>query len=423
MGSFPSVVNIRSEAVEHHLRLQTTLSECDAIRSVDRFITIAFKNVKKDDAIRSIVDHPIAFETLVEYLYLNMHDKVNNILANENVNIDSPGNSDISVRLRICIKDAFKDTRDIQQSLTSKYPILELLFDAFPKYLKSQFFCDWRAKEILNTTTFSSSDTFCKLSTTLPELKSVISSKDGISAYFNASASLILEKVINGVDIITPETELSDVSQSTCPIASEIGNYIEDKETLTFIEQALEFCDQVEVPRLLQSNNWLMVFLAAAEYLPIGISLSLASTKRPNFPLVYVNKEIERMLGYKRTSLIENNCKFGYITATTNLNSNFNNSIINLQKENLIQLFQSLENAQSLVITLINSRGSNGEYFTNIIGVKPIIDQNSDHIYNIGIHVEVARESSAQSRFNFVNSLMDSLPGPSDYFELIQDLY
>ena len=74
------------------------------------------------------------------------------------------------------------------------------------------------------------------------------------------------------------------------------------------IQEAKASKPMVELERANRGRSWLAQFMACSERLPLCICLS--DSEKPDFPLVFVNAEFERVTGYERSECVGRNCRF-----------------------------------------------------------------------------------------------------------------
>jgi PAS domain S-box-containing protein len=97
---------------------------------------------------------------------------------------------------------------------------------------------------------------------------------------------------------------------------------------------------------------------------------------------LYVNKQFEITTGYNRSEIIGKNCKFL--------------QPIHPISEELIQyslLSESLRLGLSTSVIITNCK-KNGVTFHNLISLKPVIDENKNYLYCIGIQTEIGRNTN-----------------------------
>jgi PAS domain S-box-containing protein len=136
-----------------------------------------------------------------------------------------------------------------------------------------------------------------------------------------------------------------------------------------------------EVNHLLSKDSrgsHLLHFLSALENLPVSFSMSTARSDRRSFPLIYVNKEFEKLTGYKRMEVVGRNCKF--------LQDDVNNNAKDLNK-----LSRHLRRRKEITIILKNKR-KDGTIFDNLVVIKPIYNEMGACDYVIAMQLDVTEE-------------------------------
>lgn len=120
--------------------------------------------------------------------------------------------------------------------------------------------------------------------------------------------------------------------------------------------------------------KWLKDLIALVEIMPICVTVS--STRR-GFPLIYTNKQFEKMTKYNRKDIIGQNCKF------------LQPEIIP-ENENIqyILMRNSLENKSPISVIITNMK-ADGTKFQNILALSPIKDKLDNYIYVLGIQTEL----------------------------------
>ena len=181
------------------------------------------------------------------------------------------------------------------------------------------------------------------------------------------------------------ETNLSqgvDHTDDDCPlvVARQVSqDSSEFMRKFDAVESSIRSVDIVSVRELLTTDCWLTVFIAAVENLPISVTISTASKDRYGFPLIYVNKQFEKLTGYPRSEAVGQNCNF--------LQKNIH-GIHRAEKSSVSVMQRSLHAPMAVVTTIINYR-KDGGYFRNLIGLKPLLDVKGHYRYVIGVQYEI----------------------------------
>jgi len=120
--------------------------------------------------------------------------------------------------------------------------------------------------------------------------------------------------------------------------------------------------------------KWLKRLIEMTENLPICVTVS--STVR-GFPLIYVNKQFEKMTKYKKPDIIGQNCRF------------LQPKIIP-ENENIqyILMRNALEHKSPVSVIITNVK-ADGTSFQNLLALAPITDKLNNYIYVLGIQTEL----------------------------------
>jgi len=126
--------------------------------------------------------------------------------------------------------------------------------------------------------------------------------------------------------------------------------------------------------------QWLKKVISITENIPICITISTAKKESFGFPLIYVNKQFEKTTGYNRNDIIGKNCKF-------------------LQPQEPIKeedtQYKLITNCLRLGIptsVIITNIKKNNIPFHNLISLKPVIDEDGNYVYSIGVQTEITTE-------------------------------
>lgn len=130
----------------------------------------------------------------------------------------------------------------------------------------------------------------------------------------------------------------------------------------------------------LEEYNWFKNIISITENIPISITISSSRKENFGFPLVYVNKQFEKMTGYNRNEIIGLNCKF------------LQPIIPILQEETQHKLIKNCLKLGFPTSVIITNIKKNGSIFNNLITLKPVIDEDGKYLYCIGIQTEIIKE-------------------------------
>ncbi len=123
--------------------------------------------------------------------------------------------------------------------------------------------------------------------------------------------------------------------------------------------------------------KWFNRMIKVVENLPLCVTISTAKKYIMGFPLLYVNKQFEKMTGYHREDIIGKNCKFLQPDEPP-------------RKEELqyVLMKNSLEMMKPVSVIITNYR-ADGTPFKNLLALKPVCDRYGNYIFVIGIQTEV----------------------------------
>lgn len=138
-------------------------------------------------------------------------------------------------------------------------------------------------------------------------------------------------------------------------------------------------------------KKWLDKVILISESIPICVSISCAL--KPEFPIIYVNKQFEIITEYKSDDIIGKNCKF-LQSDKTNLD-HIKNISLSLKTGNRINI-------------IINNQKKSGKYFNNLLCLKPIFDSLGTYCYVLGFQIELEKiqletqETEIKNVFDFI---------------------
>jgi PAS domain S-box-containing protein len=174
------------------------------------------------------------------------------------------------------------------------------------------------------------------------------------------------------------------------------GNTIQELRINDIIAEAAASIDITEIERLLFSGQWLSNLLSSVEDLEICVTLSSARKDRMGFPLVYVNKEFEKLTLYDRKHVIGHKC------------SHFM-QCKNTEKQQIKLISEALRTAQPIKVALTNIRSDGTEFF-NLLALKPIFDMNGEYAYVIGVQYDLTGEDSSMKQLKLIDDVLALLP-------------
>ncbi|WP_055045706.1 PAS sensor domain-containing protein [Devosia sp. A16] len=110
-------------------------------------------------------------------------------------------------------------------------------------------------------------------------------------------------------------------------------------------------------------------------------SISLADARRPDCPLIYVNKGFEKLTGYTPGEVIGRNCRFLQGAGT--------------DRAQVARLAQAMAKGEELLIDLMNYR-KDGSPFWNRLSIRPVRARDGEITHFIGIQSDISRLVSLQ---------------------------
>lgn len=150
-----------------------------------------------------------------------------------------------------------------------------------------------------------------------------------------------------------------------------------------------------ELSRLLSSGSWLPSLIAAAEFLPVCITVADASSERRGFPLIYTNAYFEKITGYACTDIVGRNCKFLQADKA--------------ELDSIERISTALRDAQPVRVAITNVR-KDGTPFLNLLALKPIFDQAGVYRYVVGMQFDATQSDATPAKLKIVDELLKVLP-------------
>jgi len=186
----------------------------------------------------------------------------------------------------------------------------------------------------------------------------------------------------------------------------------------------VQYIDKSKIGSIFKYGSWLGAFVAAAEGLPICVTLADASPDNPGFPLIYVNKVFEDTTGHPRERIRNTNCKFLQGPKS--------------EKESIALLSNALANAQPVKVAITNYKRAKHympsaedkgltpaqrlvkhkewteahppEMFKNLLAMKPVFDLDGRYCYVVGVQFDISNPGSNAKAMKLVDSLINLLP-------------
>lgn len=107
---------------------------------------------------------------------------------------------------------------------------------------------------------------------------------------------------------------------------------------------------------------------------PASQSISLVDARRPDRPLIYVNRGFEHLTGYTREECIGRNCRFLQGPDT--------------DPATVERIRQATRAGEDLIVDLLNYR-KNGSTFWNRLSLKPVRNEAGELTHIIGIQSDI----------------------------------
>ena len=166
-------------------------------------------------------------------------------------------------------------------------------------------------------------------------------------------------------------------------------------------EQSLVIMRKDEVKSLISDDFWLKPLIECCQKLPVCICICTADKARFGFPIIYVNKEFERITLYKQDEVIGRKCSL------LEDQYDLNNSIS--EQEQIVALSTALKDAKPVQVALTNKRKDNS-VFKNLLSMKPIFDQNGEYRYVISVQFDITDMKASGKKLQIANYIVDLLP-------------
>ena len=248
--------------------------------------------------------------------------------------------------------DATVDEKKKALETAQKDIIQVMAIGAWPRFLMSAAFAEWRATNSGATATASDA-------TRPPE--AAVAEGDAAAAAAAAPADgAVVDKVVDG---------------------------LEEKMTGEF-------------NTILKDQSWLASLLSTVESLPLCVSVASANQASRGFPLIYVNAFFEHTTGYTRAEILGQNCRFlqqgkeeGQCSEPTSIS----------------RLSEALGAGRAVKVAITNFR-KDGTPFMNLLALKPIFDQAGNYAFVVGIQFDIGENYAAPERLKMVEDLLRALP-------------
>ena len=121
------------------------------------------------------------------------------------------------------------------------------------------------------------------------------------------------------------------------------------------------------------------------------VGITIADARRPDNPLVYVNKEFERITGYDADTMLGRNCRVLQGEQTG--------------PEAVAELREHVDAAEPVVVELVNYR-ADGVPFWNEVRVTPVTDDDGDVTHFLGIQTDITRRKRSKRLIQVLNRVL-----------------
>jgi len=366
-------------------------SEC-----VDEFLLSLMGKTDVGDSLKVILKNRLACESFVKFLG-NNQDRVFGIAFDPSA-----------------LRAELTNTTEINSFFSSgPSKLLLAIYDLIPKFLLSDEFKSWRRAEVQEVI-HEANALLASFKITLPELTcdqeynkvSEAPAECFLSVQY-CSATMILESC---KESLNDSAGMSDVPSLALSIPS---CFHHDGIYRNPITDAMSRCDTHGLIELIMTNSWLPVFFAAVELLSIGVVFSEITPTSvgtntniitDNFSIIYANTLFEDM---SQTTLENINDSLSmFLQSSTTLR-------LPRQQELIYSLLTTISSNTSniQVVDIVSSR-STGVMFSNIIGVKSLLNNTPDNSvkYMISIHHELGDTDSTSYWIETIETLLNILP-------------
>ena len=116
---------------------------------------------------------------------------------------------------------------------------------------------------------------------------------------------------------------------------------------------------------------------------PAAHSLTLSDVRRPDAPLIYINKGFEQMTGYTPAEAIGRNCRFLQGPDT--------------DRATTARIGQAIATGSPLIIDILNYR-KDGSAFWNRLSLRPVQSPEGVTTHFIGIQTDITKMRELEER-------------------------
>jgi len=281
-----------------------------------------------------------------------------------------------SSSIQIALSDASSETESHILSA-----LQDLAVHAHSHFIESENYMEWRHHQRQETN--YTLNRLNSVATTIPELTvDMVGAETGTvhEAEVAWGENSTAQHDYNINEAITFTTSINDIS-SDITVEAKLVDNLENDSSLA--QNALSSCDKGELFTILQCYKpltWLLRLIIAVDAIPISVTLSHLYPNNSQYPIIYINKHFESIIGKNR---IELHGRPGTFLQTPTTLSQPN------QRESFRMLHTRIMNGEDSVAKYVCC-GRNRRLFHNMIGVKPIKHPNTEHvIYVLTIQLEI----------------------------------
>jgi PAS domain S-box-containing protein len=279
----------------------------------------------------------------------------------------------------------------LKHLLDAQEAVLQIMaLSAFPRFLKSSTFIEWRDTEVE-----LSADEIEYLTC----IKDPESKQGSVKVLHRRNSDVMAEASVRRVSALPKKDEESKDEKAPATPAAVRRSSLQCIQLLNCTPSRRAYA--VELEKALNSNDWLGELLCAIESLPVCVTLATASRHLRGFPLIFVNHKFEETTGYSREEIIGKNCRF--------LQNSNGNPPDATDATALKKISRGLANASVIKVCLTNYR-KDGTPFRNMLALKPIFDDNDEYAYVLGIQYDVDGKDAFDDKLKLVEMLFDTLP-------------
>jgi len=249
--------------------------------------------------------------------------------------------------------------------------VIFLIYQDFPR---STFYENWRCMErskfIYEYKCFDQTRM-----TTIPDIQQ-LGNNDFVTPIV-AEAIFLTPTICDRDKICVDATECNYTS---FPTATELPQQLLHKSSGDTATDVIEAVDYLEIGNIMKRDSSLFLLLCTVENMPVSFSLATASPTRHGFPLIYTNKQFERLTGYARSEVLGKNAKFLQSRGTHERS---------LEQTEASDLALALRNFEPITRKMINFR-KNGTPYHCVVFLTPIFDEDDTCIYVASFQLDIS---------------------------------